>query len=682
MSSAVVSSAFASEPASIDDTLTIKNITRHLEYIEDKNRKLKFNDIVSNQELKWEETGQTYINFGYTKSQYWFRFAVETSPQMTKDWLLEIDFPPIDLIELYIPQEKGKFIKKTFGDTLPFSTREIDDKNYIIEIKRTQGTQTYYFRIDSLDSVNFILNALSYSGYIKRVKNELPVYWFYFGLMMVMVLYHLFIFFTVRDISYIYYVLFITTFALFEFNVKGFAQQHLWPNATRWTSVANPFLVSVTLFCFLLFIYEYWEMRKYFRIKILAIYTIAVPAVILAALSMFVSVSTSLMFVLLFALWVTVFCTSTAIYLSFIHKPYQKEARITLLSFSVFIIAIPVVVLTMQGVLQANFFTRWAMQLGSSVFVIFLSLGLADKIKMMRNSILNAEKKYRHIIESSDDIIFSLNEDLAFLSINTSVKKHLGYKVEDLINTNFLDLIQEAWSKRINIARQLAEEYISDMRNDRKSIEFRTTFQTKYGFEPKELGVKLEYTGSEETGYTILGKASPIIYDTLLQFLKSEEFTYTMNNYLSNAELISQRLTRNLSKYINPVEVPPIRIALRETIINAIEHGNLNITFQEKTESLMMDQYSDLLHERQKDNMLKEKIVTIDYMLGEDRVMYKITDEGEGFDTDAILNTDPSQMNDEMQAHGRGLIMIQDIFDEVSFNNKGNQILLVKFIKN
>jgi anti-sigma regulatory factor (Ser/Thr protein kinase) len=259
---------------------------------------------------------------------------------------------------------------------------------------------------------------------------------------------------------------------------------------------------------------------------------------------------------------------------------------------------------------------------------------------------------------------------------------HLGFRPDELMEKNFLDLIQETWGKKTDISRQVAMEYISDLVNARKqSVQFRTTMRDKYSHEAKELSVTLEYTGERDAGYTILGKASGIIDDALTQFLETEHYSYNLNNYLSNAELMSQRLVRNLYKYANHETITDIRIALREAIINSIEHGNLDLSYDEKTKSQLEGSYFDLIKKRQTDPVFSDKKVRVEYSLSEEQAVFKISDEGEGFDYTSMMkadNDDPANLELE---HGRGLIYVRSAFDQVQFNKKGNQILLVKNFK-
>lgn len=73
----------------------------------------------------------------------------------------------------------------------------------------------------------------------------------------------------------------------------------------------------------------------------------------------------------------------------------------------------------------------------------------------------------------------------------------------------------------------------------------------------------------------------------------------------------------------------------------------------------------------------------IEYSLNPVKVVYRITDEGEGFDHMALFHNHSRDANEQLLAHGRGISLARTIFDSVTFNEKGNQVtLLKKFQKN
>ena len=121
-----------------------------------------------------------------------------------------------------------------------------------------------------------------------------------------------------------------------------------------------------------------------------------------------------------------------------------------------------------------------------------------------------------------------------------------------------------------------------------------------------------------------------------------------------------------------------VKMGLQEIIINAIEHGNLNITFDEKTKAMSEGRYLDFIRERQLDPRYRDRRVTIDYILTADSVRYMVTDEGAGFDFMKTMSKVDESVEKDMLTHGRGINMTRVLFDEVKYNKKGNQVLLVK----
>ena len=126
-------------------------------------------------------------------------------------------------------------------------------------------------------------------------------------------------------------------------------------------------------------------------------------------------------------------------------------------------------------------------------------------------------------------------------------------------------------------------------------------------------------------------------------------------------------------------EVTFLRIALREMVINAIEHGNLGVTFEEKCNAMETDTYFSFINERQLDPTKKNKKVNVEYSLDERRVAYIITDEGDGFDHRGVSATSADRANEDLLSHGRGIAMATSVFDRVIYNESGNQVMLIKY---
>lgn len=307
-----------------------------------------------------------------------------------------------------------------------------------------------------------------------------------------------------------------------------------------------------------------------------------------------------------------------------------------------------------------------------------LNIELENKIEDIDKAnrlITLSEEKYRILVEGTNEVIFLLDENLCFKTVNRIASSKLGVSAEKIKGRNFIDFLYSGSGDR-SVEFQYVLEKIKELKEKKQPVLFKVQYRSPQTLESSELQVRLEILsipGSEE----ILGKISPVSDDTLQAYFVKEKVTYAIGNNLSVAEEASYRLTRNLSRYIDNKETSLVRIALREMIVNAIEHGNLEITFEDKSEALESDSYFKLVAERQKNPAYTGRTVTLEYRITPEKAEYLITDSGQGFNHKSVEQRF-KQSNDGLLAHGRGIVMARSIFDTVTWNSKGNQVHLVK----
>ena len=178
----------------------------------------------------------------------------------------------------------------------------------------------------------------------------------------------------------------------------------------------------------------------------------------------------------------------------------------------------------------------------------------------------------------------------------------------------------------------------------------------------------------------ILQKA--FINSAVSHYILSDEKTYIIPNDLQLVRPITEHLIRDLFNMgiVNCDELFNVKFGVQEMIVNAIEHGNLGITYEEK--SALLDNGEDIgefIRRRADNPQYANKKVTLKYTLTQDYVKYTITDEGSGFNYNDI----PIEITDEnfKSVHGRGIIMSRAAFDEFSYNDKGNEVTMVIYKK-
>jgi signal transduction histidine kinase/serine phosphatase RsbU (regulator of sigma subunit) len=378
----------ALEPVELnEETLSGKSIGKQMEYLEDIEGKLTIEDVSGDkvEPQAWKKNVHDSINHGFTHSIYWFRFSIKNSTDKPIDWYFNISYPLIDLIDFYIPRESEIYQHKQMGDSFPFNIREVKDVSFIFSLNDKTGQRNYYFRINTSSSMTFTPVIMNSRAYLQKLNREQPVIWIYYGMMIIMVVYNLFIYISSRDESYLFYGLFITSWIMLQMCLNGYAFQYLWPDQIWWASNSLPFFINFSYVTVSFFAISYIGIKnKYKRIYRLIIWCIILPGGLMSIVSLLVPYNIAIKLSTAFAVVITPVLLGVIIILM-IRK--SREAMFMVIAFTGIGMGILLYALKTYGILPANFFTQWSIQIGSALVVLLLSLGLADKINVMRREL-------------------------------------------------------------------------------------------------------------------------------------------------------------------------------------------------------------------------------------------------------------------------------------------------------
>ncbi len=115
-------------------------------------------------------------------------------------------------------------------------------------------------------------------------------------------------------------------------------------------------------------------------------------------------------------------------------------------------------------------------------------------------------------------------------------------------------------------------------------------------------------------------------------------------------------------------------VALQEALSNAMYHGNLEVSSDLRQEDER--EFYSLAAARKSEPPYRDRRIRVQAHLDREAVAYTIQDEGPGFDTSRLNR--PVDPEDLMRIGGRGLLLIRTFMDEVTFNETGNRITLIK----
>lgn len=376
------------EPIGIDDNSDQINPARHLLYGIDAGNQLSLNDVQSSSGgFEWQPTprGVENINFGYSEQTYWFHFRLHNVSNHRIHKQLEIGYPVLDFLDVYLLHRNGETRQFSLGDKRPFHDRPVDHRNFIVPLQlQADDTLDVYLRVRSTSSLQLPLMLWRDNTLLEASQAQMLGLGIYYGTMIVMVLYNLFVFFSVREANYLYYVLYVTCMALFLASLNGVSYQYLWPDSIWWNDQSIVFFLAGVVLFAALFTIHFLRIPEVFP----RIHHIGTLIVIISVLVMLATLLLPYKVMIRMVIGWAVSCITVALGIGMYRwLEGDSSAKYYCIAWYTLLIGGVVLALNKFDVIPRNFLTENAVQLGSALEVILLSFALADR--------LNTEKRKR-----------------------------------------------------------------------------------------------------------------------------------------------------------------------------------------------------------------------------------------------------------------------------------------------
>lgn len=382
--------------ATLDRHMEKIELDPYLAYIEDPEGKLSVDDVASGRykDIFIPNMGTRTLNFGYTRSAYWIRIELvyaADDESVGKEWLLEIGYPVLDDLSLFVPEPGGSYAVRKTGDTRSFENRDVRHHNFLFKLWLEPNRKTTLFlRAKTEGSMQIPVTIWSSIAFAENVNVEQIAVGIYYGIMLVMPLYNLFLFFSIRDRNYIYYVLFISGYAFVQLALTGLSFEFFWGGNPWWGNRSIPFFIGFSSFWGLLFSKSFLKTKENAPVLDKIIIGLMGVTVLTLVLSLAAGYSTSIKGALF--LGATFPLTIMAAGVVCFRRGY-RPARFLLLAWFSLLGGIFLYNFMSLGILPNMFITEHGLQIGSALEVILLSLGLADRINIERKEKLEAREK-------------------------------------------------------------------------------------------------------------------------------------------------------------------------------------------------------------------------------------------------------------------------------------------------
>jgi PAS domain S-box-containing protein len=441
----VSSPAFAQTAAQPADLVVLRDgqdkypLGRHLEILRDPSGELTFQDVTSADYQNQFILSQVESpNFGFQKAVYWVRFRVRNQVEQNSSWVLELGFINMHYVDLFLPSGDGaSYEVKQSGVLRPYANRDIPFRRLAFNLNVPSGNeQTVYLRFQNQASMTLPLVLWSRDAFTGYMLRDQLINGLLTGALIIMALYNLMLWYLIRERSYLYLVLFITSQLVANIFYRGTVYQFVQIRSPRLATTSLLVFLGLEIFFILRFFSELLDLKtnspklhwgsQFFGAALLL-------TVLLAPFGSYQLIGETqlILGIILF--------TAIAIVTLYFLWAGSRPARFLLLSWVFFIIAGIIFAFTRLGLLSSTPFTEESTEVAMVWMVAVWSLALADRVNTLKGKaeatsrqLRESETRYRRLVETMNEGLGVSNEGDRFTYVNPRLAEMLGYSVEEM----------------------------------------------------------------------------------------------------------------------------------------------------------------------------------------------------------------------------------------------------------
>ncbi|MBL7938020.1 MAG: hypothetical protein JNL43_01565 [Flavobacteriales bacterium] len=388
-------------------------------------------------EVRWTRSDKDVPNLGISDNIRWVRFDLHnTSP--SPRLVVQVPYPELDEFAAYHINGREVVVLANIGQAVIPEHRSGAHREMAFDVDIPKGsTATILLRLRSTKQLQIplVITTPSEFGQSRSFRNLFIGG--YFGIMMVMALYNLFVFFSIRDKSYLYYVLYILCLCFAQLTLQGVGQAYFWSDFPWFSSKASVLFTLSSMVFAGGFIRHFMGTRsvtpkldiglRFLMMIIMATIVLHLVGFSLLAYQVAQMLSGS------YSLFIIVLAI-TAI------RAGSREARFFLIAWAAFLIGVVLYILKDVGALPLTPLTQYSMPVGSVGEAILLSFGLADRINVLRRekeasqaAALLASQENERIIREQNLILEEKVQERTYALQETN--EHLKRTQTQLVNS-------------------------------------------------------------------------------------------------------------------------------------------------------------------------------------------------------------------------------------------------------
>lgn len=341
---------------------------------------------------EWQSAPAENLSLGFDKDHYWFRLPLKNLQASDSQWLFRSKYPLLDTLDLYLFADSTLIQEFHTGDSLPFEQRPLDQPSFVFPLTiNTDGEYIIYMHIQTSSSVQLSLSLQSESSFWKTMATENATSAAFYAILISMIFYNAVIFLIVRVRSYLYYVLYLSSFTLFMASIHGWAYRLLWPSSPEIHQLSVVFLIGTTIGTAGLFTASFLRLKEVRPDLHHIVMTFALAGIVHSFLSLLVPYSIMIRIGAGLAIIAAIIAMFSTLQEWF--RSRRREVMMFIIAWTTVLVGFLLYSGQKFGFLPVNAFTEHAIEIGAVLEALLLALGLADRINSERKARIATQKR-------------------------------------------------------------------------------------------------------------------------------------------------------------------------------------------------------------------------------------------------------------------------------------------------
>lgn len=343
------------------------------------------------------------VSFGYSTLDYWLRIPIRNSTDESLTRYLDVAGITLDDLRVWVYRDGVLQQEYVTGDLHAFSTRPLGSRTFVFPLQIAAGSElTVLIHMRAMSSI-FAPMYLWQPQAFDRVEEKTQVLIaFYFGCMFIMIGYNLFIYLSVRHLSYLFYSLFVACITFLQAGLHGFGPKFFWGD-NFWLNVqSGVFAVSGSVLFAYLFSRAFLQITRKDGVDYYLIQLMIVASGLICLTGLIVQVPLVFKVSTFLALVSPIPLTIIGIRRSLRGDP---SAKIYTLAWIAFLSGTLAIAMNRLGFIGSNIFTTYGQLIGSAIEVMLLSLALANRLNELKSKLQESNRQLKVYIEDVERIV-------------------------------------------------------------------------------------------------------------------------------------------------------------------------------------------------------------------------------------------------------------------------------------